>query len=539
MQATINCGVIELTFDYRKHLVQLMHRLRGEFDRPTRTWRVEDTPRTRASIHAAGFHGIAKPELTSRSFTIPPLPPPARNLVIPYEKLLRPYQKKGVMQIETFSGRTLLADEMGLGKTIQALTWLAMRKDLRPAVIVCPSSLKWNWKREAGIWLLGERCAVLSGEKPRPPRQPPPSLVVINYDVLSKWKDTLREINPRVVVLDESHCIKNRDAKRTKATLQLCDGVPHVLCLTGTPILQRPEELWTTLRLLRPDVFSSWWDFAVRFCDPQENRFSGGLEFKGSTNADELNRLLDATCMIRRLKRDVLPELPPKTRSVVSIEMSDSSRRLYRETIKKWNEEYAIAVEDGDKKRAGAAALRKFTELFGIIAEHSLPAKAEWINDWLDGCDGKLIVFGHRHVMLQGLRNAIGPKRCVLVDGACKDRQAACERFERDPSCRVLLGEFTAAGFGLNLTVASDVAFAELPWTPAVLSQAEDRAHRIGQKRAVNVWLLITRDTREEDVLGVLQDKTGVVGAVADGDARAVLSVLRRMASRTTAHVGR
>jgi SWI/SNF-related matrix-associated actin-dependent regulator 1 of chromatin subfamily A len=311
--------------------------------------------------------------------------------------------------------------------------------------------------------------------------------------------------------------------------MKLCHGVRHVLCLSGTPVLQRPEELWTSLRLLRPDVFTSWWDFGMRFCDPKENRWSGGLEFHGSTNADELNTLLEATCMIRRLKKDVLKELPPKTRTAIEVEMDAASRKAYNDAVMKWDTEYDAAVERGDTRGAGAVAFRKFAELFGIIAEKTMPAKAEWIRDWLDGCEGKLIVFGHRHEMLRGLHNRIGAKHCVLVDGSCKDRQSACERFENDPACRVFLGEFLAAGVGLNLTVASDVAFVELPWTPAELAQCEDRAHRIGQRRAVNVWLLVARGTREEAVLKVLQSKTAVVGAVADGDNHAVLSVMRAL----------
>jgi SWI/SNF-related matrix-associated actin-dependent regulator 1 of chromatin subfamily A len=529
MKATTDNGMILLEFDYRKHLVLLMHRLRGEFDRDARVWRVQDSPRARMMIHAAGFHGVEAPPLNSAPFAVP-RKPSLRNLDLPHAKQLRPYQRQGVAQIEAFKGRCLLADEMGLGKTIQALEWLALHPDLRPAVVVCPSSIKWNWKREASIWLPGERCAVLDGTDARPPRVCPP-LIVISYDVLGKWVGTLREQSPLVVLLDESHRIKNPAAKRSKAVANLCAGVKHVLCITGTPVLQRPEELWTTLRLLRPDVFRSWWDFGVRYCGPQENRFKGGLDFKGSTNAAELNTLLSASCMVRRLKKDVLKDLPAKTRTVVPLDMDAASRKEYADAIERWDAEYAAAVERGDARGVGAIAFRKFAELFGIIAERSMPAKAEWILEWLEDCDGKLIVFGHRHVMLHGLRDAIGAERCVLVDGACKDRQAACERFERDPTCRVLLGEFTAAGVGLNLTAASNVAFAELPWTPAEVEQAEDRAHRIGQVNPVNVWLLITRGTREEAVLGVLQAKRSVVGAVADGDATAVLGVLRRLHS--------
>lgn len=422
------------------------------------------------------------------------------------------FQAKGVGFIEAKSGRVLIADEMGLGKTIQALAWLQLHSDKRPAVVVCPASLKLNWKRETERWLSDPKVQVLSGTAAQPINDP--DIVVVNYDILEDWLETLLGIHPQVLVIDECHLIKNGKAKRTKATIALGKAVPHVIALSGTPVINRPIEVYNALRLVNPTLFPNFWDFAQKYCGARHNGF--GWDFRGASNTEELHKILSSTVMIRRLKSEVLQDLPDKIRTYLPFEISNLSE--YQEAEANFIE--WLRQERGEEsveKASRANMLVKIEALKQLAVKGKLSQALEWVENFIE-TDGKLVVFAvHREVVdtLCGKFKDVA----VKVDGSVsgEDRDKAVQEFQNNDKIRLFVGNIKAAGVGLTLTAASSVAFLELPWTPGELDQAEDRVHRIGQRESVNIYYLLANGTIEEKIASMLDRKRRVVDAVIDG----------------------
>jgi len=407
----------------------------------------------------------------------------------------------------------LLAYEMGLGKTLMSLWWIGARRDRLPAVVVCPAVVKYQWEVECKR-ALHATPVVLSGRKARPLGYC--DLAIINYDVLDCWIEELRRMRPRTVVLDECHYVKNPKAKRTKAARRLCYKVPNILALSGTPLLNKPIELWPILNILYPAIWRSRWHFAHRYCGPQLTPW--GWKFDGATRVKELHKKLTDTCMVRRRKAEVIEDLPHKTRCVVPIELDDAARREYERA----RLDFIAWLRERDPQAAlrakRAESITKLSYLLQLIAKHKANFVASWINDWLQESDGKLAVFVRHHEMTDTLVAAC--KEAVVIDGreTQAKRQAALRAFKEGPN-RVLIGSIDVAGVGLNLQdVCNTVAFVELSFRPADHLQAEDRVHRIGSTAPVWVYYLIARDTLEEKLCRIIQSKQSTISSVLDGD---------------------
>jgi len=425
---------------------------------------------------------------------------------------LYPFQREGVERLMSMQGRALLGDEQGLGKTVQALAWLDLNPQARPAVIVCPASLKLNWKREAERWLHeDEDITVVEGTTGR---KIPGSIIIINYDILAKRRDDLPKII-KAVILDEAHAIKSRSTQRTKAVQALCKPVQHVIALTGTPILNRPVELFNTVNIVAPGVFPSFWHFAQKFCGAKHTRF--GWDFTGASNIPELSELLHRTVMIRRLKADVMKDLPPKQYSYVPMALDDPARYKAAEA-----DFIAWLRSEGEiekaKRASRAETLSRIEGLKQVAALSKLPAAIEWIADFLES-GKKLVVMATHKAVLNALEQAF-PSVSVRLDGSTSagDRQAVVDSFQNNPAIKLFLGNIQAAGVGITLTAADSLVMLEAPWTPALCSQAEDRIHRIGQAaESVNIYYLLAAGTIEEDIASMLVRKAKVLAAVLDG----------------------
>ena len=421
---------------------------------------------------------------------------------------LRPFQQAAVEALERWGGRGLIADEMGLGKTAEALAVLELHPDWRPVVVVCPASVKWTWLDEIRKWIVDElhnSATVLSGTKPY---NVTASIAIINYDILPAWLAHLKRGKPSVVILDEAHYIKNSHAKRTKAAFGLCKGSPHVMALTGTPVLNQPSEIYNAINILRPLQFCKRWDFLKRYCGLYHNGW--GWVYDGATNTEELHELLMKSCMIRRLKADVLKELPPKVRTVVPLDIDNTHE--YAQV-----EEDFVAWMASIGKPVHTEALVKVEMLKQIAVKGKMRAAIQWIQDWLDS-DGKLVVFCHHKTTVAALRKAF-KSQCVVVDGSTSqpDRRHAVLQFQNDKAFRLFIGT-AAAREGLTLTAASNTCFLELWWSPGEHDQAEDRVHRIGQEAdSVGAYYLLARGTIEERIARLLDRKRRVVAAVTDG----------------------
>jgi len=432
----------------------------------------------------------------------------------------RPYQKKGIRGIEKFNGRMILADEMGLGKTFQVLRWFMKKrkrdKHLGPAIVVCPASVKYTWEREIQKHT-NLRCKVLEGRKP-PKRlrfgimHP---ITIINYDILGAWLPYLHSLAPEVVFLDEVQYIKNIESQRTRHTFDLCQDVPHIIGMSGTPLTNRPRELWPILSMLRPKVFDSFWSFGTRFCRPEKKRW--GWTWDGADNLGQLNKLLRRTCMIRRLKKNVLKDLPAKTRTVIPLPITN--RKEYLRATHNFMDWLGEKSKLRAIKAKKAQAMVKGGYLKRLAAELKLKAVYEWIDNFLDSTDEKLVVFGLHKPILRPLRERYH-ENSVIVDGRVKGRKRrrAIDQFVSDKDIRLFIGQIKATGVGVDglQGAASNIAIIELPWAPADLTQVEDRLHRIGQSNAVNCYYLVAQDTIEERLCRIIQDKQDVLGAILD-----------------------
>lgn len=428
-----------------------------------------------------------------------------------------PYQKQGVLKIRDFGGKALLADEMGLGKTLQAL-WYMQKSESYPCVIVCPASLKLNWQRECKK--LGIRAEVANGRSGwrKDPAIVDPSwtkVLIINYDILEGWLEPLsKQFKPQLVVLDECHYVQSRKAKRTKAAKQLCKKTERVVAISGTPLTNRPSELWTTLNMVRPDLFPTFSVFAKRYCKPR--RTPWGWDYSGAQNLSELHGVLTDNLMIRRLKNDVLTELPSKSVFVDVLPMDKPKEYA------KANDDFLLWLRDKDpkkvKKAEKALAMVRISALKKLAAELKMKAMLEYFDNVLEETDEKIVISACHRDMIDKLMDHFGSK-AVKVDGSLSsaERDKSVQDFQTKKSVRVFVGQLQAAGVGLTLTASSRVYFAELGWRPGDHRQMEDRVHRIGQKSACSATYLVASGTIEEDICKLLQEKAGIVSAVLEG----------------------
>jgi len=455
---------------------------------------------------------------------------------------LRPFQVEGIAFINAQNGRALIGDEMGLGKTIQAIGWLAIHPDIRPAIVVCPATVKQNWAREIKKWFVKpQNVCVLKGQGGK--HLPKADIYIINYDIIQYWKDALLSLDPQILVLDESHYIKNFKAIRTKVIMDKDNGmgwkIPHVICLSGTPIINRPIEFFNTIRLINPKLFPSRFKFAQEFCGARHTRF--GWDFNGATNTGKLHQLLTGTIMIRRMKRDVLKDLPPKQRTVIPIEMENGTLAEYANAENNFIGWLTKEVGfDAAMKAARAEALVKIEYLKQLALKGKMSQIIPWINDFIESGE-KLVVFCTHTETIDWLMKEFSSTG-VRLDGSTSQqaRQQAIDQFQNNPEIKLFIGNIKAAGAGITLTAASNTCFIELGWTPGEHSQAEDRVHRIGQEAdSVNAWYLLAAGTIEEDIAELLDYKSNVLSSILDGqpfeEDHMLTELLNRMMARKEA----
>jgi SWI/SNF-related matrix-associated actin-dependent regulator 1 of chromatin subfamily A len=456
-----------------------------------------------------------------------------------------PYQKAGIVAALARQN-VLFGDEMGLGKTIQAIGMINTDETLRKILVVCPASLKLNWEREMRKWLVRQyRIAHASGSWCQPSVT---DILIINYDVLSRHAKILRETAWDMIICDEAHYLKNPEAKRTqaicgKAKRKNSDepGIEPIKArraafLTGTPIPNRPIEGFSLFNFLAPAEFRNKFSYGTRYCAAYQGQH--GWDFSGSSNLGELQDRLRATIMIRRLKADVLKELPAKRRQVIEFEPSgDAARAIDRE--QEYWEEYEnnittlqIAVElakaSADKKDYEEAVLklREATQIaFAAMAKvrhdtavSKIPDIIEHVRDAMEG-GKKVILFAHHKDVIRAVSQEFGDSAVELYgDTPMATRQANVDRFQTDPTCTLFVGGIQAAGVGITLTASDHVIFAELDWVPGNVTQAEDRAHRIGQHNNVLVQHLVLAGSLDAKMARTLVEKQEVIGAALDDE---------------------
>ena len=438
-------------------------------------------------------------------------------------KTLRHYQAAGVdwlyfLQDYGFGG--CLADDMGLGKTLQALTVLLKDKksgEPGPSLIVCPTSVVFNWQKEIDKFTPELSVLVHSGTNratdPQELRQY--NVVLTSYGILLRDIELLKEIQFHYVILDESQKIKNPISQSSKASRLL--NANHKLALTGTPVENNTTELWSQFAFLNPGFLGSLNHFKHNFTTP--------IEKHGEQHTADMLQKIIFPFILRRTKEHVAKELPPKVEQTFFCTMSPAQEKAYNH----WRNYYRGMLLDKidevgfDKTRMnileGLVKLRQIACHPGLVDDAGSQAesgKMETLKEFIDEITSeghKVLIFSQFVKMLKIIRDFCDEENrtYAYLDGRTRNREACVERFQNDDSVKLFLISLKAGGTGLNLTAADYVIHVDPWWNPAVEAQATDRAHRIGQDKKVIVYKLISQNTVEEKMLELQDRKRALV----------------------------
>ncbi|NLB89974.1 MAG: DEAD/DEAH box helicase [Clostridiales bacterium] len=439
---------------------------------------------------------------------------------------LQPFQEKGLAFLLN-NPRSLLADEMGLGKTVQALAWLASTEKF-PAMIISPAHLVRNWEREIIKFLLVEgrapRIHVVTGLKPY--TLPSADIYIMHYLLLRGWKEALPQMGFQAVIFDEIQELRHSGTEKYSAASLLADSCQAVIGLSGTPIYNRGGEIWNIINILDFHFLGDWESFSREWC----YGYGKGIVIKPQV----LGEYLKNEClMLRRTKEEVLPELPPKRRLVQEI---DEDELLYKrlmqpvmEKLLQWkeddlsNQSRALLEEQISKQERQATGIAK------------APYVAQFVKALLEG-EEKVLLFAHHHAVMDIYKKELRMFSPVFVTGreTSAQKERAISRFMEGKTNLCCISLRAAAG--LNLQRASCVVFGELDWSPAVHSQAEDRAHRIGQRDSILCYYLVSPKGSDMDMQEALGLKVSqFIGLM--GDEAVSAFAMQQQASYAKYHV--
>ena len=466
------------------------------------------------------------------------------NIVVPTPPglALKPYQKAGVAYMLGHKA-TYLGDDMGLGKTPSTLGFINCIRPNR-VLIICPATLVFNWIDEAAKWLIDQYEMII----PRTTKETIPArdkiIVICSYEKAA-GNTTLAlslKIMWDILVCDESHALKTYGNKRTHAVLGrlghpdlpadfkgLFDLSKRSVFLSGTPFENYPKEIWTTAAAICPVKFGDWWEFAKRYCRIHTERCNGHYRLvdTGASNLSELQQKLRSNFMIRRLKSDVLKELPPKRRQLIIVgeESADWSsnpdlitwKQLYEPQydaklaaleVAKTQEEYQQAIKALDELQI---PFEKISEFRHATALAKLPACIKYIDELLDSGLDKLVLFAHHQDVIDELVLHYGQSAVAVHGRTPKQLRGQNVKKFQDGNARIFIGGLKAAGSGINLFRASTVVFVEGDWNPSIMLQAEDRLCRIGQKKMVHVLIPVLDHSIDANMMKRIIKKLDVI----------------------------
>lgn len=530
-------GKLAASFSYYQPLVSKMRSISGaDWDSKSRLWLFPFSAHAEVLIILKETPGVKVEDLqplVRRSLQDVATRPDDSDLYqkIPneLEERLLPFQREGIKFALKKGGRALIADEMGLGKTLQAIAIALCYKEAWPVLVIVPSALRLHWAMAIHEWLQPEVDASdIAVVVPAATRLRQGFTIVktsscdqlhldglfciISYEAVHKLPSS---VHFKVVVADEAHYLKSGKARRTMASLPFLQKAERAILLTGTPALNRPIELHKLLESLQPTVYRSFKEYGSRYCKSagsgQHAKFG---QFRGCSNPDELHTLVKSTVMIRRLKADVLPQLPPKRRQQVLLELDPKSMHSIRAVMKELDDLQSGMDPAKDPMEQNILMNKAYME----TAKAKVQAVQDYIDTLLEG-DCKFLVFAHHRVLLDAVEEKVKKVGYIRIDGKTPHalRPDLVKSFQDQENVRVAVLSIQAAGVGLTLTAASTVVFAEMAWTPGVLVQAEDRAHRIGQANCVNVIYLHAPETLDDMIWETVGRKLENIGQVMDG----------------------
>lgn len=443
-----------------------------------------------------------------------------------------PYQLEGI-RFGIEKKRLLIGDEPGLGKTLQSIG-IINASNAYPCLVICPSSLKINWQREFAKFT-DKSALILDGSVQATwgylLKIGMHQIAITNYESLRKYfvwdikgdrksfrlKDVV--FNPAIkvfksIIIDESHRVKDPSAQQTIFAKGISFGKERIILLSGTPVVNRPDDLVAQLSIMgRIADFGGAAKFRANFCtDPRDKAAQPAVPLT------VLSKQLYDTCMIRREKQKVLPQLPAKTRTDIFIDISNREEyRVAANDLTTYLQQYTECTDWDIRRKMQMEALVRFLTLRALATKGKIAQTADFINTFLAN-GKKLIVFCSLHEVVDELLK-IFPK-AVTVTGrdSAVSKQAAVDAFQNSEDTRLIICSIKAAGVGLTLTAASDVAFCELPWTMADCLQCEDRAHRIGQKDNVNCYYLLGSGTIDSTIYSLIQQKKSIAAEIMNTD---------------------
>lgn len=450
-------------------------------------------------------------------YTLPPMPKLEEDPGMLVS--LREYQKEGVAYAMQHK-RVIFGDQPGLGKTCQAITSAKMLNAF-PVLVICPNSLKVNWKREfkkfAGIesiildnsnintWPIFWETKTHGGDRLA-------KVFIVNYESVKKF--FVHKMDPKArpsivlnkevdlfkcVIIDESHRCKSAKTQQSKIIERICKGKDYVFALTGTPFVNSNVDYIQQLKILgRLEDFGGYNKFSRVYC-------SGP---KMTSNSKQLNYMLRKTCFFRRLKKDVLTELPAKSRQYITCEITNKPEYKQAESnFIGWLKNFKKADDESISRTMRGEVMTKIGILKQISARGKLAEFISFCHDMTDGGE-KLIVFGFLKDVIYAIHREFRDCSVVITgDNTIEEKQQAVDRFQNDPDVRIIILNYRSGGVGLTLTAASRVAFIDFPWTYADCEQAEDRAHRIGQTDSVDCYYFLGNGTIDNYLYETIQRK--------------------------------
>jgi SWI/SNF-related matrix-associated actin-dependent regulator 1 of chromatin subfamily A len=435
-----------------------------------------------------------------------------KDVILDYSKYShRPpldHQKEAIQKLVE-NKKFILADDMGLGKTTSTII-AALESDSKKVLIICPATLKINWKRE--IENYSDKTIYIAESKNFSTEA---DFVIINYDIIKNFHDTKKKNDSQVlaakfdlVIIDEAHYIKNATAQRTKLINDIVKNTERLWLLTGTPMTSRPIDYFNLLNIIDSPVAKNWMAYAIRYCSGYQFNV-GGRKVWNVTGASNLEELRDRTLglTLRRLKENVL-DLPDKIITPVYLRLKSKS---YENVM---GEYYDWYDKNPDESKSLTVQFSKLTKIRQIIADEKIEQTIELAENIIEQ-DKKVIIFCNFTDSLNKITEHFG-KAAVKLDGSMSkhERQNSVDQFQENPKVKLFVGNIKAAGVGITLTAAEAVIMNDLSFLPSDHAQAEDRAYRYGQKNNVLVYYPIFENTIEGIIYDILNNKKQVIATV-------------------------
>lgn len=515
----------QLIKDLRNH--QLEPAARWNFDK--KVWVVPAA--LKQEVYAIGkqcraSHIQIMDNLPEKVDAIPALP--KLNINIPLKKgAMRDYQSQGVargLELKRF----INGDQPGLGKTLQSIATVVgaeIKGDISfPTLVICPSALKINWKREFEMWSDKKAMILTDDTKSNWHRfieMELADVIIVNYESLKKYfvtfmpakKDLTHSsqiiMDERIglfksVIIDESHRLKDPGSIQAKICINITKQKEYIILLTGTPVVNKPIDLFSQLAVMfKLQHFGGANGFKTRYCE-------GG---RGAANLKELNYLMNTSCYFMRKKEDVLKDLPSLVREIMVCTTTNMAE------FNKVKNDFANFLRNSDltdaeiKKKVGNEVIVKITMLLQLSAQGKIESAKEYIDEII-GSGQKLVIFIKHKVIVDLLKKEYPKAVCVTGQENAVQKQSAVDSFQNNPNTNIIICNYKAAGVGLTLTASSELLMLELPWTQADCEQAEARCHRMGQANSVRATYLLGENTLDQWMYDIIQDKKAIANAI-------------------------